>query len=166
MINQMTMTIRAVTPADLAAVTAVEAACFPKAEAATEASFAQRIAVFPESFLVAEEDGQIVGFINGSVVNERTISDEMFEDAGWHRPDGRYQAIFGLDVLPAYRRQGIAAQLMEALIAVARKQGRSGLILTCKEYLIHYYEKFGYENLGRSASVHGGAVWYDMLLTF
>ena len=27
-------------------------------------------------------------------------------------------------------------------------------------------EKFGYKNLGVSKSVHGGAVWYDMILDF
>ena len=37
---------------------------------------------------------------------------------------------------------------------------------TCKEHLIPYYEKFGYRNCGVSESVHGGAVWYDMRLTF
>ena len=36
----------------------------------------------------------------------------------------------------------------------------------CKQALIHYYEKFGYRLLGLSASQHGGAVWYDMLLEF
>ena len=46
------------------------------------------------------------------------------------------------------------------------KEGEKGLILTRKDRLIHYYEKFGYVNLGVSESVHGGAVWYDMLLEF
>ena len=100
------------------------------------------------------------------MTNERTIRDEMFEDSSLHTPDGRYQSIFGLDVLPEYRCQGIAADLMNHLIDDARKKGRKGLILTCKDRLIHYYEKFGYRNLGVSASVHGGAVWYDMLLEF
>ena len=40
------------------------------------------------------------------------------------------------------------------------------MILTCKEELIPYYEQFGFENRGLSASVHGGAAWYDMVLTF
>ena len=55
---------------------------------------------------------------------------------------------------------------MNTLIERARKQGRKGLILTCKEHLIKYYESFGYVNMGVSASVHGGAVWYDMILEF
>ena len=27
-------------------------------------------------------------------------------------------------------------------------------------------KKFGYKNMGVSESVHGGAVWYDMILEF
>ena len=69
-------------------------------------------------------------------------------------------------MIAEYRRQGIAARLMRTLIEDARKKGRDGLILTCKARLIHYYETFGYRNLGVSGSVHGGAVWYDMILEF
>lgn len=159
-------TIRQVTPEDLDEVTAVEAACFPEAEAATRESFEQRIKAFPDSFFVAVHDGRIIGFINGCVTDERTIRDEMFEDSSLHNSDGCYQSNFGLDVLAEYRRQGIAAELMEYLIETARKRGKKGLILTCKDRLIHYYAKFGYQNLGISASVHGGAVWYDMILEF
>ena len=158
--------IRPVITEDLDMVTEVEAVCFPAAEAATRESFAQRIAAFPESFFVAEHDGKIIGFINGCVTDERTIRDEMFEDSSLHNPKGQYQSIFGLDVIPEYQRQGIAAELMNHLIENARTKGRKGLILTCKDRLIHYYAKFGYKNLGVSASVHGGAVWYDMLLEF
>ena len=155
-------------PLELEAIIQVEAVCFPAAEAATPHSLAQRIAAFPQSFLVAqrEDTGEIIGFINGSVTDHSTISDEMFEDVSLHNPAGAYQAIFGLDVLPAYRRQGIAAALMNAFIENARKQGRKGLILTCKEHLLSYYGSFGYQNKGISQSVHGGAVWYDMLLIF
>ena len=158
--------IRPVKTEDLDMVTEVEAVCFPAAEAATRESFAQRIAAFPESFFVAEHDGKIIGFINGCVTDERTIHDEMFEDSSLHNPKGQYQSIFGLDVILKYQRQGIAAELMKHLIEDAREKGRKGLILTCKDRLIHYYAKFGYQNLGISASVHGGAVWYDMLLEF
>ena len=45
-------------------------------------------------------------------------------------------------------------------------QGRKGLVLTCKEKLLHYYAKFGFVNEGVSASTHGGVVWYQMRLRF
>ena len=163
----MDYTIRNVKIEDLDQVTEVEALCFPTAEAAVEASFRQRIETFPDSFFVAEdENGRIIGFINGCVTDERTIRDEMFEDSGLHRPEGLYQSVFGLDVIPEFRRQGVAADLMNRLMQEAKARGKKGMILTCKYRLIHYYEKFGYRNLGLSASVHGGAVWYDMLLEF
>ncbi|CCZ62298.1 GNAT family N-acetyltransferase [Hungatella hathewayi] len=163
----MDYTIRNVKIEDLDQVTEVEALCFPAAEAAVEASFRQRIETFPDSFFVAEdENGRIIGFINGCVTDERTIRDEMFEDSGLHRPEGLYQSVFGLDVIPEFRRQGVAADLMNRLMQEAKARGKKGMILTCKDRLIHYYEKFGYRNLGLSASVHGGAVWYDMLLEF
>ena len=160
------ITIRTAVPADLDAVAQVEAACFPAAEAADRKSLKERLDVFPQSFLVAEDGNRIIGFINGAVTNGRTIGDEMFEDTSLHEPEGAYQSIFGLDVIEEYRHQGVASRLMEAMIERARSQGRRGLILTCKDRLIGYYETFGYVNMGISQSVHGGAVWYDMILEF
>ena len=160
------MEIRTATMADLAAVTAMEAACFPAAEAATERDFAQRLAVYPNHFWLLEDDGTLVSFINGMVTDEPTLRDEMYENAALHREDGAWQMIFGVNTLPRYRRQGCAARVMERVIADARAQGRKGCVLTCKDKLIHYYETFGFQNEGVSASTHGGVVWYDMRLTF
>ncbi len=162
----MEINIRKVITEDLDAVSEVEAVCFPQAEAATEASFKQRIKTFPDSFFIAESDGKIIGFINGCITNETTIYDELFSDAASHSPNGDYQAIFGLDVIPEYRNKGIAAQLMNHMIDMSKLNGRKGVILTCKEYLINYYSKFGFKNKGISKSEHGGAKWYDMILEF
>ncbi|MDR3758987.1 MULTISPECIES: GNAT family N-acetyltransferase [Enterocloster] len=166
--NHDDYTIRFARPEDLEALIQVEAECFPAAEAAGRESFQARLEIFPDSFLVAElaDGGRIIGFINGAVTDARTISDDMFEKADLHNANGAYQSIFGLDVVEAFRRRGVAAALMNRMIETARERGKKGLILTCKDRLIHYYEKFGYVNLGLSQSVHGGAVWYDMILEF
>ena len=55
----MDIIIRQVVPEDLDAVARVEAVCFPEAEAAARASFAQRIQVFPESFLWQRKTGKL-----------------------------------------------------------------------------------------------------------
>ncbi|MCH3963563.1 MAG: GNAT family N-acetyltransferase [Clostridium sp.] len=162
----MDITIRQVKNEDLAAVAKIEARCFPEAEAATKESLKQRIKIFPESFFVAEKDKNIVGFINGCIINETVINDNLYEDPSLHIPDGAYQTVFGLDVLPEFRNHGIAANLMNHLIKVSRLSGKKGLVLTCKKRLIQYYEKFGYANMGISKSVHGGVTWYDMILEF
>lgn len=158
------MNIRTATMSDLKRIAEVEAICFPAAEAATEQSFAERLKTYPEHFWLLEEDGKLISFINGMVTNEITIRDEMFEDATLHNEEGEWQAIFGVNTIPQYRRRGYAAKVMEHVIEEAKKQGRKGLILTCKEEKLHYYAKFGFKNLGLSKSVHGGAVWYDMIL--
>ena len=163
----MNYQIRNATLEDLDAITAVEATCFPPAEAADKNSFQLRITTFPESFFLAETmDDEIIGFINGCMTNETVLKDELYHNVSLHNPAGDYQTVFGLDVLPAYRRQGIAADLMNHLIEISKKRGKKGIILTCKDHLIHYYETFGYEHQGISNSTHGGAVWNDMTLLF
>jgi ribosomal protein S18 acetylase RimI-like enzyme len=162
----MDIKIRKITNKDLDSVTEVEARCFPEAEAATKASLGQRFNTFPEHFFVAEADDKIIGFINGCIINGTTIYDELFKDATLHIENGAYQTIFGLDVIPEYRNLGIAEELMKHMIEVARLEGRKGVILTCKEKLIHYYSKFGFRNKGVSQSEHGGSQWYDMILEF
>lgn len=164
--NIMNITIRRVSIEDLNKVTKVEVNCFPEAEAASKTSLEERIRTFPESFFVAEIDGEIIGFINGCIINGTVIYDKLYEDSTLHNPKGDYQTIFGLDVIPGYRNQGIAAKLMNYMIEVSLEAGRRGIILTCKKKLINYYTKFGYVNMGISKSVHGGALWYDMILKF
>lgn len=160
------MEIRTASMADLAAVTAVEAACFPAAEAAGEADFAARLAVYPNHFWLLVEDGRLISFINGMCTDEPDLRDEMYADASLHQEQGAWQMIFGVNTVPNWRRRGLAASVMERVIADAKQQGRKGCVLTCKEELVHYYEKFGYQNEGVSASTHGGVVWYAMRLTF
>lgn len=50
-------------------------------------------------------------------------------------------------------------KLIKQAIDDARKQNRKGLVLTCKDKLVHYYAKFGFVNEGVSdKSTHGNAV--------
>lgn len=160
------MTIRTATVADLAAITAVEAACFPAAEAATEGEFAQRLRYYGNHFWLLFDGDRLVSFVDGMVTDQADLTDEMYEKAELHEENGAWQMIFGVNTLPEYRRQGLAEQLLHRAIADARAQGRKGLVLTCKERLLHYYAKFGFANEGISGSTHGNVVWYQMRLTF
>ena len=160
------MHIRTAVMADLPAVTAVEATCFPAPEAATEADFAKRLAVYPNHFWLMEDDGTLVSFVNGLVTDEPHLRDEMYADAGFHDENGAWQMIFGVNTLPEYRRRGLAEQVLRQVIADAKAQGRKGCVLTCKDKLLHYYGKLGFVNEGVSQSTHGGVVWYEMRLTF
>ena len=159
-------TIRTATMDDLDSIAAVEAECFPAAEAATREEFADRIRVYGSHFWLLHEGDRLVSFVDGFVTDKEDLTDEMYEKADVHRENGAWQMIFGVNTIPAYRRRGLAGLLLKRAIADAREQGRKGLVLTCKERLLSFYRQFGYRNEGVSGSEHGGAVWYEMRLTF
>ena len=145
------LSIRAASPADVDIVTEIEAKCFPPAERASRERFVERLNAFSDCFLILMKDDRPVG---------------LFAAAKMHTPDGHWQSIFGLAVIPEEQHQGYASALMRAFIEKARQEGRDGVILTCKKHLIDFYSGFGFVNCGISKSVHGGAVWYDMELDF
>ena len=161
------MHIRTASLADAAALAAVEAACFPPAEAATAAEITDRLAYYADHFwLLEEDDGTLVSFVDGMTTDEPTLRDEMYENAALHNEAGAWQMIFGVNTLPDYRRRGLAEQLLRCAIDDARSQVRRGLVLTCKDRLVHYYGKLGFVSEGVSPSTHGGAAWNQMRLTF
>lgn len=160
------MKIRQANKNDLKEIVKIEKICFPKAEAASEKDIYERFEVFGENFLVAEKDNKIIGFINGCTTDEPNLPDELYSNAKLHKPNGDYQTLFGLDVLPEYSRQGVAGKLLRSLIDLAKKRGKEGMVLTCKDHLIPFYESNGFEFQGVSKSCHGGAKWNDMLLIF
>lgn len=160
------MEIRTATIADLTQIAAVEAECFPAAEAATKEEFAERIKYYGNHFWLMFEDEKLIAFVDGFVTDKPDLTDEMYERAEMHDENGAWQMIFGVNTIPAYRKHGYAGQLLQCAIEDARKRGRKGLVLTCKEKLIAYYAKFGFENEGISESVHGNVTWYQMRYKF
>ena len=158
--------IRTATFEDLAAIAAVEAACFPAAEAATKEEFAGRLAHYADHFWLLFEQGELVAFVDGFCTDMPDLTDEMYADAALHDENGAWQMIFGVNTIPSYRKHGYAGELIKCAIEDARKQERKGLVLTCKDHLVHYYAKFGFENEGVSESEHGGVKWNQMRLKF
>ena len=158
--------IRTAVMSDLDAVASVEAECFPPAEAATKEEFAERLRYYGDYFWLMFEDDKLIAFVDGFVTDEKDLTDEMYEKASMHNENGAWQMIFGVDTIPEYRCRGCAAALLNHVIGEAKAQGRKGLVLTCKDKLVHYYAKFGFVSEGVSGSTHGNVVWYQMRLRF
>lgn len=156
------MEIRTASMTDLKEVSSVEAECFPAAEAATEESFRDRLTFYPGHFLLLLEEGKLAAFIDGMVTDKKDLTDDMYENASMHQEDGAWQMIFGLNTRPACRRRGLAGTLIRAFQQKAQEEGRQGVVLTCKDALVHYYSKFGFIDEGVSASTHGGVRWHQM----
>ena len=163
----MAQTIRTAVEQDLDAIAAVEAECFPAAEAATRAEFAERLRYYGNHFWLLWEDETLAAFVDGMVTDAADLTDAMYADASLHNENGAWQMIFGVNTLPEYRRHGYAGTLLRRAIDDAKQQGRKGLVLTCKERLIPYYAKFGFKDEGVSdKSTHGNVVWHQMRLVF
>jgi predicted GNAT family acetyltransferase len=90
----------------------------------------------------------------------------MYEDTELYSPNGAWLMLFGVATSPASRKSGFASRLMSHVIEQTKQQGRRGIVLTCKEALLRFYQRSGFVSEGISGSVHGGAVWYQMRLDF
>ena len=90
------MEIRNSTMDDLPAIAAVEAACFPAAEAATAEEFAGRLAHYANHFWLLFEDGQLAAFVDGFCTDTPDLTDAMYADAALHDENGAWQMIFGV----------------------------------------------------------------------
>ena len=155
------MNIRTATMADLEAISSVEVECFPMSEAATKEEFIERIRHYGNHFWLMFDDDKLIAFVDGFVTDEFDLTDEMYEKAEMHNENGAWQMIFGVNAIPEYHRHEYAGDLIKCAISAAKEKGRKGLVLICKEQLIHYYVGFGFVDEGvTDKSVHGNVVWH------
>ena len=142
------MFIRKAKQSDLDRIAEIESICFPQGQAAGREAFRDRLCSFSDYFMVmCDEYGKVVSFINGFTTDIPDLTDEMYKNAYMHD------------------KNGVAQRLLKEFIRQARLQGRKGVVLTCKQQLITYYEKFGFVSEGVSRSSFIGEVqWYQMRL--
>lgn len=140
----------------------IETSAYEGDEAATHAKIRKRIEIYPEGFLVLEENGRVVGFINSGCAHEVTMSDEDFKELVGHDPDARNVVIMSVVVDPIEQGKGCARLLMEEFVNRMQQMGKATIYLMCKEHHVPLYEKLGYRYLTPSASDHGGMTWHEM----
>jgi ribosomal protein S18 acetylase RimI-like enzyme len=159
----MMISLRNVQSTDLEQMLVIENEGFSKEEAATKEAFVKRIQLIPDTFIVAEKEGKILGYINGPIINQPYITDDLFEKIKVNPKRGGYQSVLGLAVSNQARNQGIAKILIRKMEELVEEKEREGITLTCKQDLVSFYEKFGFVNHGMSESQHGGIRWYNMV---
>lgn len=93
---------------------AIEQICFPPNEACSPKAMKERVAAASELFLVGvdKDTGKIAGFLNGLSTKEYQFRDEFFTDISLYDPEGKHIMLLGLDVLPEYRKQGLAREIV------------------------------------------------------
>lgn len=145
-------------------INAIERICFPPNEACPEEEMYRRVKMMPGQFLVAvdRKTGEIAGFLDGISSDEDRFKDEFFTDVTLHDPAAQTDFLMGLDVLPAYRGQGLAKELIRLYAIWGQVKGRHRMVLTAHDGKVPMYEKMGFRDLGISDSVWGGDPWHEM----
>ncbi|AKO92629.1 GNAT family N-acetyltransferase [Priestia filamentosa] len=157
------ISLRNVQPTDLEQLLVIENEGFSIEEAATKEAMVERIQLISDTFIVAEREGKILGYINGPIINQPYITDDLFEETKENPKRGGYQSILGLAVSKQARNQGIARILIKKMEDIIKENKREGITLTCKQELVPFYEKCGFVNHGVSESNHGGLTWYNLI---
>jgi ribosomal-protein-alanine N-acetyltransferase len=137
------LNLRPYTPADLDAMVALDDACFEKPFRFSRSSMRSFATAKNACSLLAEEDGQLAGFC---ILHVETSRRRL---VGY---------IVTLDVAPAYRRQGVATELMQAVERVAVAEECSAMLLyVYAENLaaISFYRGLGFATLHTVEGFYG-----------
>ena len=115
-----------------------------------------------QAVAVDRESGRIAGFIDGLATNDAHLRDAIYTDPSLHDPAGRNVMILGVNVLPAYRRQGLAREMVAQFLCREQSRGTERVILTCLAHRVAMYEGFGFRTIGDSDSTWGDEQWIEM----
>lgn len=106
-------------------------------KATTTKALKQRIEIIPDTFIVAEENNKIVGYINGPVISNKCITDDLFASIRPNPNIGGYLSVLGLVVAKDFQHQGIAGQLLNYFENIARQHA-----FRSHSHLSRYFSKF------------------------
>ena len=157
------MEIKEATFNDLETIYMIEARCFNQAEAASYEELASRLKTYGHGYDILYENGQPIGYIGGLKNDQMVLADEFYHNSSLHQPNGKWQLIFSVCIIPEYQGKGFARKMVKEYIE-RRKAEVDGFVLTCKDHLIPFYEKCGFQFEKVSDSTHGQAKWNDMFL--
>ena len=123
--------LRRISLSDLDRVMEIEKASFPDREAWSRDYFESLYKIYPEGFIVAENNGKIIGYTTG-------------------RPKEELAEIISLAVDPTWRQKGVGAKLTNFLIEHFKEKGLKEISLcvrTKNKKAISFYQKLGFKIL-------------------
>ena len=125
---EIPITIRQATLSDLDEMLAIEEVNFSSEEALSRQSLEESIRKTADTFLVARDENQLLGYVLGEA---QSIHPKWIE-------------IRSLAIHPDHRGQGLGTLLLANLKQVAVEGGYEYLRLTCPDDLLSYFEMNGF----------------------
>ena len=122
----------------------IEIECFDR-EAFTKQQIAHLLTDYNSVSLVAKANGEIIGFIIGTIYSERNLLTGH---------------ILTIDISPIHRRKGIAQKLLQATEKIFKEKGVKACSLEVREdniAALRLYQKFGYNKVAKLKNYYGNA---------
>ena len=142
---EIPITIRQATLSDLEEMLAIEEANPSSEEALSRQSLEESIRKTADTFLVAGDENQLVGYILGEA---QSIHPKWLE-------------IKSLTIHPDHRGQGLGTLLLAALKQVTVELDYQGILLQSPDELLSYFEMNGFVEEEMTESHYGsGSEWY------
>jgi len=100
----------------------------------TSTAFEKYLDIFPEGFLVAIADEEIVGFIIVELTRKITVIPKMHEPEAYHRADGKIVYVSGFGVRKDWKVNfEVGKQLYQKIIQLAIKRNCRIIEVICDE---------------------------------
>ena len=142
---EIPITIRQATSSDLDEMLAIEEANFSSEEALSRQSLEESIRKTADTFLVARDENQLLGYVLG--------------EAQYLHP--KWIEIKSLTIHPDHWRQGLGTLLLAALKQVTVELDYQGILLQSPDELLSYFEMNGFvEEEVTGIQYDSGSEWY------
>ena len=141
---EIPITIRQATSSDLDEMLAIEEANFSSEEALSRQSLEESIRKTADTFLVAGDENQLLGYVLGEA---QSIHPKWIE-------------IKSLTIHPDHRGQGLGTLLLAALKQVTVELDYQGILLQSPDELLSYFEMNGFVEEVTESHYGSGSEWY------
>jgi ribosomal protein S18 acetylase RimI-like enzyme len=118
--------------------------CIEGDDAADLAVLISRQEMFPDGFLVAIENGEVVGYIESCLWDRNEFASAYLEYPKYHNANAKALYVIFLAAHPDHRGKGIGGRLVQSLQEVAKDMGKEKIILVARDKLLKFYGKLGF----------------------
>lgn len=154
--------IRAALPEDLGTILNVEQSAFPPNRQASLDTFRNRLELFPQGFLVVEQDGTIIGFETSLLtLDMRSLRELDQPDEMIHTSSGIVYYLRSLAIQKEFQRRGIGKALTDEALKLAKALNKKVFRLTAARDVEQFYTKLGFQRITEYQDFHGipQAIW-------
>jgi GNAT superfamily N-acetyltransferase len=144
-------------PGDLAAVAALEAACHAPLPPEGAALFAERLALFPEGCLAAEDAGGLAGYAIAHPWRQGSPP-ALGQGLGALPVDADCLHLHDIALAPRARGRGLVAAALARLVEVARGRALGALSIVAVHGTAPLWQRHGFAPSGVAPAGYGGGV--------